>query len=118
MTSEPAEDVARLHAPLGWPRGSVAAPLAPLAVGSLELAHPQELAAFGPGNPGLDLRAFFDLIELLRIAQLRRRAGQALADAAPAHQELLWRELQARMVARKMENGTETEPHPRKRTPP
>ena len=59
-----------------------------------------------------------DLIELLRIAQLRRRAGQALADAAPAHQELLWRELQARMVARKMENGTETEPHPRKRTPP
>ena len=59
-----------------------------------------------------------DLIELLRIAQLRRRAGQALADAAPAHQELLWRELQARMVTRKMENGTETEPHPRKRTPP
>jgi len=59
-----------------------------------------------------------DLIEILRIAQLRRRAGQALADAAPAHQELLWRELQARMVARKMENGTETEPHPRKRTPP
>jgi len=59
-----------------------------------------------------------DLIELLRIAQLRRRAGQALADAAPAHQELLWRELQARMVARKMENGTETEPHPHKRPPP
>ncbi len=44
-----------------------------------------------------------DLIELLRIAQLRRRAGQALADAAPAHQELLWRVLKARMVARQME---------------
>ena len=56
------------------------------------------------GEPGLDLDDD-DLIELLRIAWVRRRAGQALADAAPAHQELLWRVLQARMVARQMESG-------------
>jgi len=44
-----------------------------------------------------------DLIELLRIARLRRRAGQALADAAPAHQELVWRVLKARIVAHQMD---------------
>jgi hypothetical protein len=65
------------------------------------------------GHPELDDD---DLIELLRIARLRRRAGQALADAAPAHQELLWRELEARMVARQMKQ--EVGPHRRKRTTP
>ena len=67
------------------------------------------------GQPELELDDD-DLIELLRIARLRRRAGQALADAAPAHQELLWRELEARMVARQMKQ--EGEPHRRKRTTP
>jgi len=54
------------------------------------------------GQPESDLDDD-DLIELLRIARLRRRAGQALADAAPAHQELLWRVLKARIVARQMD---------------
>jgi hypothetical protein len=53
-------------------------------------------------EPELDLDDD-DLIELLRIARLRRRAGQAHADAAPAHQELVWRVLKARIVARQME---------------
>ena len=44
-----------------------------------------------------------DLIELLRIARLRHRAGQAHADMASASQELVWRALKARMVARQME---------------
>ena len=69
------------------------------------------------GQPELELELDDDdLIELLRIARLRRRAGQALADAAPAHQELLWRELEARMVARQM--NQEVGPHRRKRTTP
>jgi hypothetical protein len=52
-------------------------------------------------EPELDLDDD-DLIELLRIARLRRRAGQAHADMASASQELLWRVLKARMVARQM----------------
>jgi len=46
-----------------------------------------------------------ELIELLRIARLRHRAGQALADVGLTYQELLRRVLQARMVARQMEHG-------------
>ena len=65
------------------------------------------------GQPELELDDD-DLIELLRIARLRRRAGQTLADAAPAHQELLWRVLVARLVARQMKQ--ELGPHRRKRT--
>lgn len=44
-----------------------------------------------------------ELVELLRIARLRHRAGQALADAGLTYQELLRRILQARMVARQIE---------------
>jgi hypothetical protein len=51
------------------------------------------------GEPELDLDDD-DLIDLLRIARLRYRAGQAGADMAAACQELVWRVLQARMVAR------------------
>jgi hypothetical protein len=50
-------------------------------------------------QPELDLDDD-DLIELLRIARLRRRAGQAHADMASASQELAWRVLKARMAAR------------------
>ena len=53
-------------------------------------------------EPELDLDDD-DLIELLRIGRLRRRAGQAHADMASASQELVWRVLKARMVARQME---------------
>jgi hypothetical protein len=53
-----------------------------------------------------------DLIELLRIARLRHRAGEALADVGLAYQELLRRVLQARMVARQMEHETEADTPP------
>jgi len=48
-----------------------------------------------------------ELVELLRIARLRHQAGQALADAGATYQELLRRVLQARMIARQMEQGDE-----------
>jgi hypothetical protein len=48
-----------------------------------------------------------ELIELLRIARLRHQAGQALADVGFTYQELLRRVLQARIVARQMEEGGE-----------
>ena len=53
------------------------------------------------GQPDLDLDDD-ELIELLRIARLRHGVGQARADMASASQELLWRVLKARMVARQM----------------
>jgi hypothetical protein len=48
-----------------------------------------------------------ELVELLRIARLRHQAGQALANVGLTYQELLRRVLQARMVARQMEQGGE-----------
>ena len=48
-----------------------------------------------------------ELVELLRIARLRHRAGQALANVGLTYQELLRRVLRARMVARQMEQGGE-----------
>jgi hypothetical protein len=48
-----------------------------------------------------------ELIELLRIARLRHQAGQALAGVGLTYQELLRRVLQARIVARQMEQGGE-----------
>ncbi len=48
-----------------------------------------------------------DLIELLRIAQLRHQVGRARAANALASQELVWRVLKARMVARQMKQETE-----------
>ena len=51
-----------------------------------------------------------DLIELLRIAQLRHQVGRARAANALASQELVWRVLKARMVARQMKQETDAEP--------
>jgi hypothetical protein len=51
-------------------------------------------------EPDLDLDDE-DLIELLRIARLRHRAGREHADIALASRELAWRVLKARMVARR-----------------
>ncbi|UCH86543.1 MAG: hypothetical protein JSU97_08455 [Dehalococcoidia bacterium] len=48
-----------------------------------------------------------ELLELLRIARLRHQAGRALADVGLTYQELLRRVLQARMVARQMEEGAD-----------
>lgn len=48
-----------------------------------------------------------ELVELLRVARLRHQAGQALADVGSTYQELLRRVLQARMIARQMEQGGE-----------
>jgi hypothetical protein len=48
-----------------------------------------------------------ELVDLLRIARVRHRAGKALADVGLTYQELLRRVLQARMVARQMEEGGE-----------
>ena len=48
-----------------------------------------------------------ETIELLRIAHLRHRAGQALADVGLTYQELLRRVLQARMIAREMDQSDE-----------
>jgi hypothetical protein len=53
-------------------------------------------------EPELDLDDD-DLIELLRIARLRQQVGRARAAVALASQELVWRVLKARMVARQME---------------
>jgi hypothetical protein len=50
-------------------------------------------------EPELDLDDN-ELIELLRIARLRRRAGQAYADIASASRELVWRVLKARGLGR------------------
>ena len=60
-------------------------------------------------EPELDLDDD-DLIDLLRIARLRHQVGQARADMASASQELLWRVLKARMVARQMKQETEPSP--------
>jgi hypothetical protein len=48
-----------------------------------------------------------ELVELLRIARLRHQAGQALADVGFTYQELLRRVLQARIVARQIEESGE-----------
>lgn len=48
-----------------------------------------------------------DLIELLRIARLRHQVGRARAANALASQELVWRVLKARMVARQTKQETE-----------
>jgi hypothetical protein len=48
-----------------------------------------------------------ELVELLRIARLRHRAGQALANVGLTYQELLRRVLRARMIARQMEQSGE-----------
>jgi len=53
-----------------------------------------------------------DLIELLRIARLRHQVGRERAASALASEELVWRVLKARMVARQMKQGTEAEPPP------
>ena len=63
------------------------------------------------GQPEPDL-ADDDLIELLRIARLHQRVGRARAASALASQELVWRVLKARMVARQMKQETEAEPPP------
>ena len=54
------------------------------------------------GQPELELDDD-DLIELLHVARLRHGAGQARAAAALACQELVWRVLKARIVARQMD---------------
>jgi hypothetical protein len=48
-----------------------------------------------------------ELVELLRIARMRHQAGQALADVGLTYQELLRRVLQARIVARQIEESGE-----------
>jgi len=48
-----------------------------------------------------------DLIELLRIARLRHQVGRERAANARASEELVWRVLKARMVARQMKQETE-----------
>jgi hypothetical protein len=53
-----------------------------------------------------------DLIELLRIARLRQQVGRARAASALASQELVWRVLQRRMLARQMKQETEAEEEP------
>jgi len=53
-----------------------------------------------------------DLIELLRIARVRQRVGRARAASAFASQDLVWRVLKARMLARQMKQETEAEPPP------
>jgi hypothetical protein len=53
------------------------------------------------GHPEPDLDDD-DLIELLRIARLRHQAGRARAASDLASQELVWRVLKARMLARQM----------------
>lgn len=50
-------------------------------------------------EPELDLDDN-ELIELLRIARLRRRVGQTHADIASASRELVWRALKARGLGR------------------
>ena len=52
-------------------------------------------------EPELDLNDE-DLIELLRIARLRHQVGRERAANARASEELVWRVLKARMVARQM----------------
>ena len=63
------------------------------------------------GKPELDLDDD-ELIELLRVARLRHHAGEALADVGIAYRELLRRVLQARLVARQMEQETEADISP------
>ncbi len=60
-------------------------------------------------EPALDLDDD-ELIDLLRIARLRHQVGQARADMASASQELLWRVLKARMLARQIKQETEPPP--------
>jgi hypothetical protein len=63
----------------------------------------------GQPEPDLDDDA---LIELLRIARLRQQAGRKRTATAIASQELVWRVLKARMLARQMKQDTEAEPPP------
>lgn len=65
-------------------------------------------------QPALDLDDD-ELIELLRIARLRRRAGKAHADIAGASREYVWRVLKARGLARQTEQETGPERPPQKR---
>jgi hypothetical protein len=51
-----------------------------------------------------------DLIELLRIARLRHKVGQERAANARASEELVWRVLKARMLARRMKEEAEEDP--------
>ncbi|NIV40269.1 MAG: hypothetical protein GWN58_65970, partial [Anaerolineae bacterium] len=53
-----------------------------------------------------------DLIELLRIARLRQQVGRERAANALACQELVWRVLKRRMLARQMKQESEEEPPP------
>jgi hypothetical protein len=60
------------------------------------------------GQPEQDLDDD-DLIELLRIARLRHKAGRKRAANAVASRELVWRVLKARMAARQMKQDPEAE---------
>lgn len=61
------------------------------------------------GQPEADLDDD-DLIELLRIARLRHQVSRARAANAVASEELVWRVLRARMLARQMKQEREEEP--------
>jgi hypothetical protein len=61
------------------------------------------------GQPEADLDDD-DLIELLRIARLRHQAGRERAANARASEELVWRVLKARMLARRMKEDGEEDP--------
>jgi hypothetical protein len=63
------------------------------------------------GQPEQDLDDD-DLIELLRIARRRHQAGRARAADALASEELVWRVLKARMLARRMNQEPEAEKEP------
>jgi hypothetical protein len=61
------------------------------------------------GQPEQDLDDD-DLIELLRIARLRHQVGRERAANARASRELALRVLKARILARQMNQKTESEP--------
>ena len=63
------------------------------------------------GQPEADLDDD-DLIDLLRIARRRYQAGRARAADALASEELVWRVLKARMLARRMKGEPEAEEEP------
>jgi hypothetical protein len=63
------------------------------------------------GQPELDLDDD-ELIELLRLARRRHRVGQGHVARARASQELVWRVLEARLLASRTRQATETNPHP------
>jgi hypothetical protein len=60
------------------------------------------------GQPEADLDDD-DLIELMRIARRRYQAGRARAADALASEELVWRVLKARILARRMKQEPEAE---------